>query len=518
MKRLIFTKLDYFLLSFILMMILINGSMTIFGYLNQEVNVLADAKLVLYEGPKSIKTATPEDLKATSENLRNFKLLKSANTHLSVNGVECFVYETNVNHTRSWVPTYLPPISRTPIAYFDFEGKARLEITVDESELTQVSISPASYEIKPIIDKQNKTVTFDIATPDVYTVSFNGSPERAFHIFANPLETDLPDFSAENVVYVGPGEWEIENIILKDNQTLYLAGGAVVHGIVQGNFAKNIKVMGRGILDGSFYEGWKGKTAFVPLKFDNCDQVVIKDIIVLNSNAWVCQAYQSTHGLIDGLKIISPRPNGDGITLQSCQNYTVKNCFVRSWDDSLVVKNYGVNTKDIVFENCQLWTDLAQSMEIGYETNKGNQPNAKIENVTFENMTVLNNYHKPVISIHNGDDASVKGIVFKDIVVENAQMGSGDGDIMPYLIDFHIAQSSNWSTTKERGNIEDVLVENVQVLSGKFNPSRLVGYDDQHAIRNVTIRNLEILGEKILSFEQGKFEIDASSTFDIKFE
>ena len=43
---------------------------------------------------------------------------------------------------------------------------------------------------------------------------------------------------------------------------------------------------------------------------------------------------------IDGVKIITARPNGDGITVQSSRNVTVSNSFVRTWDDSLVVKNY----------------------------------------------------------------------------------------------------------------------------------------------------------------------------------
>jgi polygalacturonase len=208
------------------------------------------------------------------------------------------------------------------------------------------------------------------------------------------------------------------------------------------------------------------------------------------------------------LKIISSRPNGDGITLQSCENYTVSNCFVRSWDDSLVVKNYAGNSSNITFKNMQLWTDLAQSMEIGYETNKGDKENASISDITFEDITVLNNFHKPVISVHNADDATIKDVIFKNIIIENAQMGSGDGDQMPYLIDFNITDSSNWSTTKERGQIENVVIDGVKVLAGKFNTSRINGFDETHIVSDVTIKNLEILGEKITSFEQGKFEIN----------
>lgn len=484
----------------------------------REENALAASKLKLYDGPEPLRLATEEDLKATSEQLRDFSLLRSADTLIKVNGFDSFVYETNVNHTRQWVSTYLPPISRTPMTYFDFEGTAQISVTVPNQDLKSVLISPASYHIVPEVDQETKTITFEISTPDVYTLTFDGSPERAVHIFANEMESDLPDFTDENVIYIGPGEWQVETIVLKDNQTLYIAGGAVVHGIVQANYAKNVKVMGRGIIDGSYYDGWKGKVAYIPLKFDNCEDVTIKDLIVLNSNAWVCQAFQSKSGVIDGLKIISPRPNGDGITLQSCENYEVKNCFVRSWDDSLVVKNYGTSTKDIKFTNCQLWTDLAQSMEIGYETNKGKIENATITNITFDKITVLNNFHKPVISIHNGDDAVVSDILFQNITVENAQMGSGDGDEMPYLIDLHIGQSSNWSSTKERGRIKNITIANVNVLNGKFNGSRIKGFDASHRIENVQIIDLTILGQKIDDPTIGKFLIDEQTTDQIIFK
>lgn len=225
-----------------------------------------ETQVVVYEGPKTLRLANEDDLKATAENLRDFSLLKSSDTFVSVNEQELFVYETNVNHTRSWVGSYLPPISRTPITYFDFEGKVVVEVSVPNQDLSEVSISPLSYGIEPIIDTENKTIRFEIDTPDTYTLMFDGSPARALHIFANPLESNVPDFDDENVIYIGPGEWDIENIMLESGQTLYLSGGAVVHGIVQGNFAHDITVMGRGIIDGSHLETWGGKTAYVPLK------------------------------------------------------------------------------------------------------------------------------------------------------------------------------------------------------------------------------------------------------------
>lgn len=483
-----------------------------------ENDTFANTRVVLYEGPASLRDATKEDLKNTSENGRDISLLHSTDTFVTVNGEACYVYETNVNHTRQWVSNYCPPMSRTPVAYFDFEGMVEITVTVPDIELESVKISPVSYDIQPEIDPKTHSVSFRLDTPDVYTLQFNGEPERAVHIFANEIETDLPDFDNPDVIYIGPGEWNIESIMLKKGQTLYLAGGSVVHGVVNANFESDITVCGRGILDCSHLEGWQGRSASVPLKFDYCTNVKIKDIILLNANAWACQAYNSSDGVIDGIKIITSRPNGDGISLQSCQNYQVCNCFVRSWDDSLVVKNYSQSSTDISFTNMQLWTDFAQSMEVGYETNKGSKEGVFMSNIVFENITVLNNFHKPVISVHNGDDALLENVIFRNIMVEHEEIGSGDGAEMPYLIDINIMQNSNWSTTKNRGQIRNVTIENVTFLEGEENPSRILGYDREHAVENVTVRNLNLFGKKITDAQEGKFEIDSKTVSGVVFE
>lgn len=513
-------KQHVFVETIVIVLLLVAVAATAKMYLNQREKaemskMIQETKLVLYDGPKTLQDATEEDLKNASEKGRDLALMHCVDTQIQVNGYACYVYDTNVNHTRQWVPNYYPPQSRTPVAYFDFEGTAQIQVTVPNQDLETVQISPLSYDIKPEIDKKNHTITFTVTKPDTYTITFNDAPERAVHIFANALETEVPDFNDESVIYIGPGEWNMESMMLESGQTLYIAGGAVVHGVVNSNFTKDITVCGRGIIDGSGFEGWQGKSANIPLKFDNCSNITIKDVLVLNSNAWVCQAYNSKDGVIDGLKIISSRPNGDGISLQSCENYEVKNCFVRSWDDSLVIKNYDKNSKNITFDNMQLWTDLAQSMEVGYETNKGNKENASIFDISFCNITVLNNFHKPVISVHNADDAIVENILFENIVVENEMVGSGDGDEMPYLIDINIAQNSNWSTTKERGTIKNVTIRNVKFLKGTENESRIHGYDETHNVDGVLIENLTMFGKQIKTLEDGAIVVDEATATNI---
>ena len=445
--------------------------------------------LTIYEGPKTMST--------------------SADAAVKVNGYDLFVYDVMVNHEHIWNANTVP--TTTPVTYFDFEGKVRVEITMPVLESVEsAAVLPLACGIEPEV--KDGTVSFIITEPGQYTVVFNGSVNKALHIFANPLETDKPDPDDPNVLYIGPGEWVMDAIALTDGQTLYLSGGAVLHSIISVASAKNVTIRGRGMIDGSDYPAWNqpGSYARVPIDLNHSKNVTVEGICVVNSNCWNVNSYSSKDVTMDNVKVISGRQNGDGFTFQSCTNHVVTNSFVRSWDDSLVIKNYSGSTKGITFKNMQVWTDLAQSMEIGYETDKGLTLDPEISDVLFEDITVLYNFHKPVISIHNSDDAWVHDITYRNIVVENAMM-QGDNGFNKELIEMTLANSS-WSTVRDEfGSISDVLIDGLTVLNtenGKVPASRMAGHSDENMITNVTLRNVSILGQPVTSLKDMKLSID----------
>jgi polygalacturonase len=366
--------------------------------------------------------------------------------------------------------------------------------------IESATVSPLSAGIKPAVN--GRRVSFTIAEPGSYTVQFNGSSHRAVHIFANPFETDIPDRNDPNVIWIEPGEWTItDGMGLKSGQTLYISGGAVVHTTVNTQFAENVQIRGRGIIDGSRWDTWRGTEAHVPIDFRYCSNVYVEGIILHNPNAWTFNSFETTGALVENVKILSARPNGDGFTLQSCRDYTVQNSFARTWDDTCVVKNYGGNSNNVTFKNMVLWTDLAQSCEVGYETNKGRREGAVISNILFEDITIINAFHKPAMSIHNADDALVENVTYRNVTVENAAMGMGDARDNRQLMDLTVA-SSGWSSTPTRGSIRNVLFENINVLAGTSEPTlRFNGYDDEHAITGVKIKGLTVFGEKITSLD-----------------
>lgn len=439
--------------------------------------------LTIYEGPKTMTS--------------------SETALITANGQELFVYDVMVNHQHIWSDDVLP--ASTPMTYFDFSGEVTIDIQVPglNDPVESAVVLPTSYGITPTVADGH--VSFTVTEPGQYTVVYNDDVNQATHIFANPIETDVPDPNDPNVFYIGPGEWTMDAIALEDNQTLYISGGAVLHSIISVANAENVRICGRGIIDGSDYVAWNqaGSTARVPIDLNHSKNVTVDGISLVNSNCWNFNSYSSKNVTVDNVKIISGRQNGDGFTFQSCTDHTVTNCFARTWDDSLVVKNYSGSSKGITFQNILVWTDLAQSMEIGYETNKGSTLDPEISDVLFENITVLYNFHKPVISIHNSDDAYVHDITYRNIVVENAFM-QGDNGNNKELIEMHL-QKSGWSTiTDEYGSIDNILIDGLTVVNtadGKVPESRFVGHGPDNGITNVTIQNVKILGEAITDLD-----------------
>ena len=447
-------------------------------------------RLTLYEGPKTMRS--------------------SADARVSVNGYDLFVYDVMVNHEHIWNANTQPVT--TPMTYFDFEGTARIRVEMPglPQAVESAVIQPYACGITPEVE--GGAVTFTITEPGQYTVVFNGSVNKALHLFANPLETDVPDPDDPNVFWIGPGEWTMDAIALEDNQTLYLSGGAVLHSIISIANASNVRICGRGLIDGSDYPAWNqpGSYARVPIDVNHSKNVTVEGIGIVNANCWNFNSYSSRNMTVDNVKIISGRQNGDGFTLQSCTDHVIANSFARTWDDSLVIKNYSGSTKGITFRNMQVWTDLAQSMEIGYETDKGLTLDPEISDVLFEDITVLYNFHKPVLSIHNSDDAYVHDIVYRNITVENAFM-QGDNGNNKELIEMTL-QNSAWSTVRDEfGSIDQVLIDGLTVIhtiEDKVPRSRMSGVGEENRITNVTLRNVSILGQPITTLKDLKLSTD----------
>lgn len=424
------------------------------------------------------------------------------------------LYGVYVNNEHSWSPN---PTNRdlTGVGYFSLNGKTK--ITVTGGNITSCTVRPLSAGVKTEISEG--VARFTLKSAGNYAVELNDDPETAIFLFVSDIEAD--ENPTGRVIRFEKGLHTTETsphifndtVTLTSNTTVIFDEGAVVRARFVANNAENITLKGKGVIDGSaFTRNASTGEVKVPLDFNYCKNLNFSDFSVLDPAGWCVNWYFCEDSEIDGIKIISSRSNGDGISLQSCKRIEVKNCFLRTWDDSLVVKNYPKwenravegSTEDIRFENCTVWTDLAQSMEIGYET-----VGKTLTRVYFTNITVLHNFHKPVISIHNGNNARISEVYYDTITVEDGSMGRGDAGSNNQLLEFTVEHSPTWSNQHKvtaLGSVNSVSVKNLTMLGG--NPvvtmriagsvDRRSGYNNTvHRVDGIALENVWINGKKL---------------------
>ena len=425
-------------------------------------------------------------------------------------GEEAPVYKVKINQARVWNKD-TPERENSSVSSFSLKGKVKVFLQCSFNPKDDVTIRPLGRKIEYSVDKARWVITFSIDTPGQYLIE---TRYRTLHLFVNELKE-----TPSNAIIFKAGLHTKENdtrinqndeIILHNGNNVYLEEGAIVRAKFKAYDAYNFSIKGPGFIDGStFIRDVDKNIANVPLDISFSENIELEDFAILDPAGWAYNLYFSKNINIKNTKVISSRSNGDGISIQSCKYVNVDSCFVRSWDDSLVVKNY-VNwrnsyegeTYSIHFSNCLIVTDLAQSMEIGYEC-----IGEKMEDITFDNMSILHAYHKPIFSIHNGNNAKIRGVKYSNITVEDCSIGKGDGT--SNLFDFDVSHSSTWSDNHKitpLGDIDNVSIKNIKVLSGISSPKiKIKGSLETrsqypnlvHKITNVSFEDVEIYGQKI---------------------
>jgi hypothetical protein len=225
---------------------------------------------------------------------------------------------------------------------FDFVGKVTVAIA-STRPVTSVKVLPTSYGIAPVLSKGQ--IAFDLSAPANLTIELNGGIDHVLHLFANPVEIDPLRQSDTNVIYFRPGVHDLGPIQLQNNQTLYLAGGAIVRStipagekptvekdwagckcyrnLIEANNVTNITIRGRGVLDLSRLP-WHARTAIV---LGHCDNVLVEGITLLDAPCWGVAMFGSRHVTVRNVKQICRRENSDGIDICNSRDVLVTDCF-----------------------------------------------------------------------------------------------------------------------------------------------------------------------------------------------
>ena len=387
-------------------------------------------------------------------------------------------------------------------ANFDMAGPVVVRITSERS-LRNTVIRPESAKVRmTVVDDHTLSLTLD--RPCKCSVEPDGK-KGPLLLFANPLETDASKQGDPNVVYFGPGVHKPERIALKSNQTLYLAGGAVVKAEVLAE-GSNIKIRGRGILDGSDWEWRKGPVGNL-ISIRNCTDLEVRDITLRGSSHWTIVPKNSRNVTIRNVKLCNSRvQNDDGINPCNSQDVLITDCFIRSDDDCVALKGLDFtapnsNVEGITVENSILWCDRARIFLLGHESRA-----AYMRNITLRNLDIIHFTMTPFL-LEPGEDMRLENVTVEDIRMH----GEGQREFIrlrPVV--------NQYMRKKVPGFIRNVRFKNVTIEGqpGAY-LVQVQGADAEHDVQDVAFENVSILGEK-LTKESGRVKI-GENTKDIRF-
>lgn len=388
-----------------------------------------------------------------------------------VNGQKAFVYHNRVG----------------AFTTFSFSGEIEVAVVYPGS-IHEVDIRPKNLGIRHAV--RGDTILFTLVRPVNLSIEINRNIRRPLFVFANGPDPEAPSRGPNVYFFEGGKIHEAGTITLKDDDVVYIEGGAVVKGSFKLENCKRVHIYGAGILSA---EGLYKKGEARMIGIARSEDITIEGIIINDSRHWTMPCSNSENVVYRNVKLISGNDWDDGIDIVSSRNVLVDGCFIRTKDDCIAIKGgisfldrqYGQTTvSDIEVTNCVLWNaEWGNGLEIGFETRCDT-----IRNILFRNIDILHvEGNEGTFSIHNGDRALVHDVAYENIRVENAH---------GILIDFKILES-RYSRDKERGRIQNIAFRNIVVDNFTGPGSILMGYDEDHNIGNVSLSNVVVNGKEI---------------------
>jgi len=280
---------------------------------------------------------------------------------------------------------------------FDATGPVNVEITAAEKGFWDkgVDIQPWRLGIRPV--RTGQTIRFRLNGSAKLSISRPGdflNHAAMLFLFAGTPPPPLP--RDPKIRVFKPGVYH-QSLNPKSGETLYLAPGSYFFGSLNLWKVENVKVFGRGTIvydgpqDPNGDEGWMQKPDWHCVDAMEAKNVEIYGLTcIVRSRTWSIQMKDSFGFVYDDLRVIGGNPgnaNQDGIDWLGGGDAVVRNAFIRSSDDVLVVQGNwdgytdeamlrpGNDVRNILVENSVLSTSISNIVRTGWPRKTFNSSN-----------------------------------------------------------------------------------------------------------------------------------------------
>jgi hypothetical protein len=317
---------------------------------------------------------------------------------------------------------------------FAMSNNAQTVVITDTSGVTSANIRPAAYGMVPVI--AGNTITFTLPQPEDFAVDINGVRD-ALLVFADPLEVSPPQLGNSNVknvmsfsgvnnngsscvsetsavqaavnyvstnytttpiLYFPAGVYCVDTLNIGSHAQIYLSSGAAI--LADGNEsdytdipattgyptsttfavrgANNVKIFGRGVVDGdgyNLYATYGQAMGLLGLFTDNAtNNLTVNDLMFTNSVMWQT-AIEGSHDLtFANVKFNNPVGNlpnqDDGFKINGDYNVTYTGGWIDTRDDDMTFAATGsqaiYNTSNINVSGLVLDSSRTASADIRF--------------------------------------------------------------------------------------------------------------------------------------------------------
>ena len=403
---------------------------------------------------------------------------------------DIFEYSISVDNDNKQTATFVK---------FDFSDKVEVKVRLNNGILQRVNIRPDRFGIKPEIN--GNEFRFSLDKPSKLSIEVNGNKMNNIHLVANAIEKNIPEPNDDHVIYFGPGIHKPEDMpgdvfTIPSNTTVYIHGDAVIQGKILCNKVENVKIFGRGIID----------QAVRGIEITNSKNIEIEGITIINPKHYSIFMGESSDIRIKNISAFSMGSWTDGIDMMSCSNVSVDDVFLRTSDDCIAVYghrwDYYGNSKNVIFKNAILWSDIAHPINIGLHGNTKTIGDT-IENIIFKDIDILEHdeddrNYQGAMAICSGDFNLVRNIYFENVNIDEIEEGQ--------MFNVRIVNNPKYCSGSGR-SIENILFKNIIYKGTLPNKSVIEGYSNDNKVNGITFQNFRINGKLVLSKDSANFKI-----------
>ena len=458
--------------------------------------------------------------------------------------VSAFPYNT------PWPGRQRPLDQTEEAAFLGFEADEPVTLHIRWAHpVRELTVRPLARGVRAVPDGNTATVT--LPAPGAYTVEADGY-HQALHVFFDPIR-DFPAVAQgkAHILSFGPGVHEIGCMDLESDTAVLIDRDAYLYGSFRAVCAENIDIFGYGVIDGSREVRTDESrlllndyTAPLPadrenilrrlkqrhvldgiLRFYRCRHIRVEGPTLRDAATFAVIPAGCEDVTLENLKTIGMwRYNADGIDLFNCRDVRIRNCFLRNFDDCVVIKGIvgwdTTDNADILVEGCVVWCDWGRNLELGAETNA-----PAFWNILFRNCDCIHG-STALLDIQHHNRADIGQVTFEDIRVEYTKhqlpdVFQNDMDAPyptdtpvrhPLLFCLPIYRSGLFAEDGLNGRIHDITFRNIRILTDSpevpVPESAFLGLDAEHTVERICIAGVTCNGKRLATREELRLHIN----------